>query len=78
VGPVEGEEVLINGKGGRIIVGRLGDSLEGVLEGVADEAADEAGDKAGDEATDEATDEVVAAEDTGPAVAEAEAPSARV
>jgi hypothetical protein len=52
----------------------LVDSLEGVLEGAAEDVGDEAGYEAGDEAT----DEVVVTEETGPAVAEAELPSARV
>jgi hypothetical protein len=87
VGPEEGEEVLVNGNGGRTIVGISVDSLEGVnevVEGAAVEAADEATDETGaaEEATEETTDETgveeVAADEAGPAVAVAEAPSARV
>lgn len=73
MGP-DGEDVLVNGKGGRAMVGIGGYSLEGV-EAVGEDAGDEA---AEGEATEEATEEVVAAdeavdeavEETGPAVAE--------
>jgi hypothetical protein len=71
--------VLVKGKGGRTIMGRAVDSLEGgveVVEGAMGEAADGAGDEA--VVAEEAADEAVVAEETGPAVAVAEDPSARV
>ena len=80
MGPEGEREVLVDGKGGRTMVGIGGYSLEGA-EVVGEDAGVEAteGEVAADEAVDVATDEAgveVAAEETGPAVAEE--PSARV
>lgn len=80
MGPEGEREVLVDGKGGRTMVGMGGYSLEGV-EVVGEEATEEAteGKVAADEAVDVVTDEAgveVAADEAGPAIAED--PSARV